>query len=51
LERGGWVYPPLLWEEKPGNDRKRKEIERISHGNATALQRDDNGRRCNEATK
>jgi len=45
LERGGWVYPPSLWGEEPGNDKKRKEIGRISHGKTTGLQRE-----CNESS-
>jgi hypothetical protein len=39
------VYPPSLWRKDPRKGIETKEIEGISCGNATELQRDDNGRK------
>jgi hypothetical protein len=43
------VYPPPLFSwNLPGNDMKKKEIERIFRWKTTRLQRDDNG--CGNGT-
>jgi len=39
----GGVYPPSLGRKLSGNGMKKKEIDGISDGSATELQRDDNG--------